>query len=218
MTPNFELAATTAMRALIANNITTAPVMPLPILKKVPGVLVLSFEEMSRDTGIERQEILKRFGENQDAATFYRNSGKIRYIVAYNQSLSTYLAQRAIARELGHIVLGHDGETRTTENRMAEAYCFAHHLLCPRPVIKAFQDAGIPLTYEVLGSVTGCYERCLSGIRTEPGVHVDPELNRKVKEQFSDYLRNMIDFQQILSRSDQSAPADFGHYMDNYEE
>ena len=218
MTPNYELAATIAMRALIANNITTAPVMPLPILKKIPGVLVLTFDEMSRDTGIKRQEILSRFGENQDAATFYRDSGKIRYIVAYNQNLSIYLAQRAIARELGHIVLGHDGETRTTENRMAEAYCFAHHLLCPRPVIKAIQDAGIPITYEVLGSVTGCYERCVSGIRTEPGVRVDPELNRKVREQFSDYLRNMIDFQQILAKSDQSTLADFGHYMDNYEE
>lgn len=218
MTPNYELAATAAMRALIANNITTAPVMPLPILKRIPGVLVLTFEEMSRDTGIERQKILKRFGDNQDAATFYRDTGKIRYIVVYNQSLSIYLAQRAIARELGHIVLGHDGETRTTENRMAEAYCFAHHLLCPRPVIKAIQDAGITVTYEVLGSVTGCYERCVAGIRTEPGVHVDPELNRKVREQFSDYLKNMIDFQPVLARSDQSAPADFGHYMDNYEE
>lgn len=218
MTPNYELAATTAMRALIANEISTAPVMPLPILKKVPGVLVLTFDEMSRDTGIERREILKRFGDNQDAATFYRDSGKIRYIVAYNQSLSIYLAQRAVARELGHIVLGHDGETRTAENRMAEAYCFAHHLLCPRPLIKAIQDAGITVTYEVLGSVTGCYERCLSGIREEPGVFVAPELNRKVKEQFSYYLNNMIDFQRILAESDKSTPVDFGNYMDNYEE
>lgn len=218
MTPNYELAATTAMRALIAHKITAAPVEPMPILKKTPGVLVLSFEEMSRDTGIERNEILSRFGDNQDAATFYRDTGKIRYIVVYNQSLSIYLAQRAIARELGHIVLGHDGETRTTENRMAEAYCFAHHLLCPRPLIKAIQDAGIPVTYEVLGSVTGCYERCLSGIRTEPGVRVDPELNKKVKAQFTDYLNNMVDFQRILAKSDESTIADFGNYMDNYEE
>ena len=217
-TPDYEAAARKAMETLIKNKITTAPVTPLPIFKHADGVLVLSFAEMSGMAAIDRSSLIDLFGDNQDAATIHMPEGPLRYVVAYNQRLPMYMLQRALARELGHILLGHDGTTRTTEARMAEAYCFAHHLLCPRPLIHAIQEANIPLTVEVLGSATGCYERCLAGIRKEPGVHVPAELNRAVKELFSDWLQNFLAFQPILSRDDQSDLANFGHYMDNYEE
>lgn len=217
MNADYDRSATMAMQTLIDNNINTAPIIPLPIFKRTPGVLVVSFAEVSDITEIDRSKLVPMFGESQDAATFHLPSGKLKYIVIYNQRLPFYMLQRALARELGHIVLGHDG-TRPEEVRTAEAYCFAHHLLCPRPLIHAVQEAGIKLTVEVVGSITGCYERCISAMRREPAAHVPPELNRQVKQQFSDYLKNYIAFQPYLSFDDETALADFGNYMDNYEE
>ena len=217
MTPDYARAAALAMQTLIDNKISRTPVSPLPILKRVPGVLVLSFAEVSGIAEIDRDQIVDMSGEYKGAVTFYVNRGKARYIVAYNQQLPYAAVQRALARELGHIVLGHDG-TRPADVRDAEALCFAHHLLCPRPLIHAVAAAGIPLTVEVVGTVTGCYDRCLADMRLEPAVRVPADLNRAVRDQFREYLRNYLDFQRILSRSDDSAPADFGHYMDGYEE
>ena len=95
---------------------------------------------------------------------------------------------------------------------------FARHLLFPRPLIHAVQEAGFPLTIDVVGSLTGCYVRCLEGLQKTPGIHVSPELNRAVKEQFADCIRNFIDFQSVISAGDSSALADFGHFLDDYEE
>ena len=45
MTPDYQKAAIKATETLIQYQIGTAPIDPLPILKKTPGVIVLSFEE-----------------------------------------------------------------------------------------------------------------------------------------------------------------------------
>ena len=76
----------------------------------------------------------------------------------------------------------------------------------------------MPVTVEVLGTVTGCYERCLADMRQEPGVRVDPALNRAVRDQFGEYLHNYLDFQRFVARKDVSALADFEEYMNGYEE
>lgn len=219
MKPDYERAAVAAAEMLIRHNISTAPVLPLPVFKRTPGVLALSFTEMSARLGIDRDNILTAFEtESHDAVTStHFNDGKLRYLVTYNQRLPLYLLQRALARELGHIVLGHDG-SRPEDVRMAEAYCFAHHFLCPRPLIRAVQDSGIPFTVEVLGAMTGCYERCLQGMRKTPAVHVPADLNRQVKDQFADYISNFLDYESYLSKSDESMLVNLGTYMDGYEE
>ena len=131
MTPDYETAALRAAETLVTYGITSAPVSPLPILKKLPGVLVVTFQTISDDVALSRNCVMEKFGEHsQDAFTSVNMiGGKRCYIVAYNQMLPTFLVHRALARELGHIVLGHDG-SRPEEVRMAEAYCFAHHFLC----------------------------------------------------------------------------------------
>ena len=217
MLPNYERSALLAMQTLIDNNINTTPIIPLPIFKRRKDALVLSFTELSNLIDIDRTSLVAMFGANQDASTFYVNTEKVKYIVAYNQRLPFYMLQSGLSRELGHIILGHDG-SRTEEVRSAEAYCFAHHLLCPRPLIRALQDANIPLTVEVVGSMTGCYERHLSKLRKEPSVYVPPELNRKVREQFSDHIENFINFERFFGTGDDSTLADLGEYMDKYEE
>lgn len=219
MKPNYDLAATKAMEILVDNKICSAPIAPLPIIKKQNGVLVLSFSEMSDRIGIDRSNLVSMFGlHNQDAVTTANiNNGKIRYAVAYNQKLPLAIVQRALARELGHIVLGHDG-SRPEEVRNAEAICFANHLLAPRPLIKMVQDSGLPITVELFGNMTGCYEHCLGCIMNLPGTNVPEELNRQIRDQFADYANNFLNFQKILSIKDKSRLVDFGTYMDNYKE
>jgi hypothetical protein len=219
MTPDYDRAATAAAEILIKYGVCTAPVDPIPIFKKAPGFNVVTFTEMSRMVGVDRQDILSSLdASNRDAvSSVYLKNGKNHYLVAYNMRLPQYLVQRALAREMGHIVLGHDG-TRPQEVRNAEALCFAHHLICPRALIHAIQESGTKITTEVLGNTTGCYERCLIGMRRDPATHVPAELNRKIRDQFADYLSDFLDFQSFLSQDDDSMIANFGTYMDGYEE
>lgn len=219
MTPDIDHAATAAAATLITYDITTAPVDPMPILKQMPGVLLVSFTEMSDITGIKRDNLVTMYGtENQDAVTLVRqdNAGLL-YFLAYNQRLPFYMLQRALARELGHIVLKHDG-SRPKEVRETEAVYFARHFLCPRPLIRSLQDAGKRITSELVGNVTGCYERCLQGIRKTSGTNVPPQLNRQVREQFEGYVRNFLNYESIVQYEDESPLVNFGTYMDGYEE
>lgn len=219
MTPDIDSAAIKATETLIKYHVTTAPVIPLPILKSMPNVLVLSFAEMANRIGIDRQNVISSFSaDNRDVVTSVQTTnGKLRYFVAYNQRLPFYMLQRALARELGHIVLKHDG-SRPVEVRQEEALYFARHFLCPRPLIKALQDNISPLTIETVGNITGCYERCILGISHTPGAHVPAELNRLVRDNFSAYISNFIDCESILTANDITQVADFGTFMDYYEE
>ena len=219
MTPDYERAAVKAYEVLIKYQIGTAPVDPLPLLKKLPGVLVLSFSEMAEQTNMDRREILDTLGcKNQDAVTtVFVDGSDLKYVVTYNRMLSSRIIDRALARELGHIVLGHDG-TKPEDIRNEEAKCFAHHLLCPRPLIHALQSAGIRLTTETVGNITGFYDYCLSCIRSQPSVHVPADLNRQVRDLFMPYILNLIEYLRYASRKDGSALADLGDYMKGYEE
>ena len=219
MKPNFEKAAISATETLIRHRVSFAPVAPLPILKSMPNVIVLSYAEMAESMGIDRSSAISIFGnENHDAVTNLKLVGnKLRYIVSYNQLLPIYLVQRALARELAHIVLAHDG-TRPQDVRYQEAICFAQHFLCPRALLRGLEEAGVQLTVEVVGNITGCYERCLAGMKHTPGVRVPAALNRQVKDQFAAYIANFADVQNLLKSDDDSMIANFGTFMDGYEE
>ena len=137
MEPNYDRAAIAAMKILVRHNITETPIVTMPILKNYPGVRVMSFTHMADMAGMERSDLVPLFGTNQDAVTFHLGMSieDVEYVVVYNMRLPHEIICRGLARELGHIVLGHDGVTRPKEVRLAEAMCFAHHLLSPRPII-----------------------------------------------------------------------------------
>ena len=219
MTPDYEKAATKAVEILIKHNINSSPISPLPMLKTMPNVLVMSFGEIGTLLRMDRKDLVPMFGQhNQDAVTFVDLvDGKPHYMVAYNQQLPFALVQRSLAREMSHIALGHDGSL-PEDVRNEESRCFAHHLLTPRALIHTVQATGIRFTVEVLGNLTGCYERCLHSMRQLPPVHIDPELNRTLRALFMPYVRNFFECQRILSLDDGSALADFGKYMEGYEE
>ena len=131
--PDVTTAAIKATETLIKFHISAAPVDPLPMLKALPGVLVLPFTEIAEKLGADRKQILSTFDEAKDALTFVENiRGRLKYFVVYNQRLPNYIQQRALARELGHILLGHDG-SRPEDVRTEEAMYFARHLICPPP-------------------------------------------------------------------------------------
>lgn len=100
---------------------------PMSILKQLPGVLVVSYAETSRTVGIERSSLLTMFGEHHQAA-FTTAHVDNAYLVVYNQQLPEDTIRKALAVELGHIVLGHNG-TRPEDVRNAEAECFAINLI-----------------------------------------------------------------------------------------
>ena len=130
MKPDYDRAATAAAETLIKYHINSAPVSAKRVFKESKIAYLMTFTEMSERMGIDRHSLLSSFNtENRDAITsvFVKN-GKTKYIVAYNTRLSESIVQRALARELGHIVLGHDG-TRPEEVRNAEASCFAQPLM-----------------------------------------------------------------------------------------
>ena len=219
MKPDYDRAARTAAETLIKYNVIAAPVDPMPILKQLDGVLLFSYAEVSECIGIGRENIVKLFGkENQDAVTSVQKvNGELRYIVAYNKKLPFYLLQRALARELGHIILGHDGSL-PEDVRNEEAVCFARHFLCPRALVRSMFDSDALLTVTVLGNLTGCDETCLAGMRATPGTDVPAELNDKIREQFSEYVQNFVDYHEILQDADKTKIADFGSFMEGYAE
>lgn len=219
MKPDYIRAATMAMEILDKYEIGTAPIDPLHILKNTEGVLVFTFEEVSQRTNTNRREILNMYGcENQDAVTTaFIDEGNLHYIVTYNKLLPSAVIDRALARELGHVILHHNG-AKPEEIRNEEARCFAHHLLCPRPLVYSIKATGLRLTVEAVENITGLNSHCLSCIRKQPGVELPVELNRKVRDRFMPYILNLFDYQRYASRKDNTPLADFGSYMEGYRE
>ena len=219
-TPNFETAAAKAMRIIIDNQISETPVNPMPIILAHPGVRVLPFTRMADEAGIERSDLVPLFGSNQDAATFHLDMDipDVKYVVVFNLRLPSEIVWRGIARELGHIVLGHDGTMRTPEVRYAEAMCFAHNLLTPRPIIHMIQEYGTPMTLSVLTQTMGCTEECVEDMQKIPGVHTPKELNRKVRGLFERGISEYLRFHAASPMVDHSPVIDLGTYMDGYEE
>ena len=219
MKPDYDRAAALAMKTLLKNKVTQTPVDSLSILLNYPGVRVMSFTRFAMQAGIEREDLIPLFGENQDAATFHldMNIEDVKYVVVYNQRLPFDIICRGVARELGHIALGHDGQTRSTEVRRAEAMCFAHHLISPRPVLHMLQQA-FPLTMNVLTATTGCSDDCVEDLRMIPGARVPAELNRKVKALFERGINEYISFYRASKKPDKSGIINFGSYMDGYVE
>lgn len=128
MIPDYQRAKQEAIR--IYNKYGTND--PLAIIKKQPCVLIMSFMEMATAIGVNRESLVTICGEdNHDAITTVQTcpKGNTRYLITYNQQLADHQIKKALARELGHIVLGHDG-SRSEEVRNDEALCFAYHFIC----------------------------------------------------------------------------------------
>lgn len=217
--PDLEKAAFKAIQILDRYKVSSAPIIPMMILKSMPNVFIVTFTEFAAASGVDNNSLVAMYdSESQDVVTFVKEiDGRRRYIIAYNQRMPYYMIHRAMARELGHILLGHD-RTQANDAQTTEALYFMRHLLCPRPLVKALQDRGVNLTVETIGNVTGLYGRSIAGMRETPGAHIEAKKNRKIREQFSGYVDSVVDYYSLMASKTDVTPADFGTYMDNYEE
>lgn len=89
---------------------------PASVLRQLHNVLLIAFDTADMPF-------------DHDAFTCVEEN---KYIVLYNASLSPVRQRVALARELGHVMLRHDG-TGPEEIWMEQATCFAYHFLCPPP-------------------------------------------------------------------------------------
>lgn len=220
-TPDLDAAAIKAMEILRDHRITETPVNPMDFLTEYTNVRIMPFTRMAQIAGIRRKDLVPMFGSNQDAALFHMTMPgmeAVEYVIVYNMRLPIEIIYRGIARELGHIALGHDGKTRHPDARMAEAMTFAHHLMCPRPILRVIQESGMPITMDVLTETMGCSDVCVSDMQSIPGVHVPKELNREVRELFAPRILEYISFHIASPMQDKSPILDLGTYMDFYEE
>ena len=118
--PDYDAAARKAEETYTRYSVGPFPADPLQILRRLPRVLLISC-----DAPVD-----------QDAFTcVQRRNGHLCYIIYYNPDLPHYALRSALARQLAHVILQHDGtvpESVWTE----EANCFAYHFLCYRPPVR----------------------------------------------------------------------------------
>ena len=216
MKPDYDRAAIRAAETLIKYGIKTAPISPLPILEQMQDVIVMSFADISDSSGITHRDVVNLFGKSKDAVScIHTESGSAKYVVAYNSILPFTMIQRALAREMGHIILQH--EESSPENT-EEALTFARHLLCPRPLIHTIRATGLRLTEDMLSNLTGTFCQAIREIRRTPGTTVPAKLNRFISRQFNPFILSFFEYYRSVLPPDGSATADLGTYMDGYEE
>ena len=217
MNPDYTRAATKAAETLIKYGVRMTPVAPLPILEQLGNVLLISFSDISDTSSISQQElILNHFNMNRDAITSCSTeNGKLSYVVAYNSLLPFSAVQHALARELAHVILGHQVSTPETA---AEASCFVHHLLCPRPLVHTFQAMGLRITSDLLANLTGACNQDLTAMRRIPATVIPAGLNQFIRNNFMPFAMNFFEYYKTIRLKDGSAVADLGTFMNGYEE
>lgn len=219
--PDYDKAAIKAAETLIRFGIDSAPINPISMIQQMPNeVQLYSFTDFADKNGIPRQDLMKTVSFSSDAfSSSIMVDGKLKHIIACNMKLGTnnHSLHCALAREFGHVVLGHDGSL-PYDVRMEEVRCFHHHLLAPRALIHMIQSSGIRLTTATMNFLTGCNDQCLASMRTIPKTHVPAELNRAVRDQMKEYFYNHFELQRVRSSNDGTALADFGTYMEGYAE
>ena len=112
MIPNLDYAAEKAIDTLELGR------EPLTVLRKMHNVLLvpLSFTQHG--------------SVNQAFTLVNKSDNGLQYIVLYNLSTPPYQLRVALAKQLAHVVLEHDGNA-PEDVWTAEADCFAYHFLCP---------------------------------------------------------------------------------------
>ena len=132
MKPNIRKAAAKAIKTLVDNGMDSANPDPMLVLKKLHNVLLMPSPDQAEVEHLREFILVEK---DQDAFTLVDNeNGNLRYIVVYKPDAPSFSLRLALAKELGHVILQHDGN-EPEEVWMEEASCFAHHFLCPLGLI-----------------------------------------------------------------------------------
>lgn len=145
-------AAAMACRVLLARRVDVLPVEPLALLRACRDTRVYTLDAAADETELPRER-LERLFRDSDAVTFRApEEGNVHYIVVYRLDGHPARLRFTLAHELGHRLLGHTGADPAEER---ETDCFASHLLCPEPVLRAVKELGGADAAERLA--TACY-------------------------------------------------------------
>lgn len=213
-------AATQAMRALIKFKIARTPIYPHQIIQSSDLVMMVSFEEADELDNILQNTRLTAYGKPNRVvmSTTYTEGGRTEYLFGVNRSVPLGNVRLALAVELGHAFMGHPDALVDTYKYEKEAECFALHLEFPRPLIRLLQERGYKMTKRRFERIFGDCDWCVETIRNAVPVHVSPELNRLVKEQFVPYV-DRLERTGIFSMPVWSTEElDLSRYMAGYED
>ncbi len=124
----------TALSILQNYQIQELPFNPMAVARQM-NVRVITYESFSKRFGLSQASIVQRY--HKDGFTVTKAN---RYIVAYNQEITSVERQRwTITHELCHILLGHFTEEGQAESlsikNEREADCLTAQLLAPLPVL-----------------------------------------------------------------------------------
>lgn len=126
------------------------PIEILNFLSRFSNIYLVPYSELIKEENMNEDEIIKKLTHSRDGATHVEiyKSKKVFYIF-YNDSfdISEQRIRFTLAHELGHIVLDHfkDDKTSLTRRQLsskkydefeAEANMFAAELLLPKPLLK----------------------------------------------------------------------------------
>lgn len=137
MIPKLENAASKAVEVLDLGR------DPLTVLRKLSNVFLLPID-FTQDGQA-----------NQDAFTLVnKTESGLQYIVIYNLSTPPFRLRTALAKQLGHVVLEHDGNA-PEEVWTEEANCFAYHFICQTGKAKRinFRPLRFCLSWEMKGMI-----------------------------------------------------------------
>lgn len=210
-------AATQAARALVKFGISRAPVYPHKVLQQSQSATMVSFadaDELERIIRYTRLETFRQANDMVMSAVHETQNGLYHYIFAVNREAPIGKVRLALSVELGHIYMGHQMHRKDMQN---DALCFAMHFAFPRALIRLLEERGFKFTKESFQRIFGDCEWSLDMMMAADAVHVSPELNRMVKEQFVPHV-DMLEDTGILGMPAEGPRIELAGYMAGYED
>ena len=179
-TPDYELATNTAYRLLVESGRVEPRADVLRIAACCQETAVFSYQEMAERFALSSGRFSAMLSSEYGLTI---RKGK-QALILYNQEKDSRTVRFTIAHELGHVVLHHMEDTRTTDR---EANCFARNLLCPLPVARGLHltsPEDYASTFGVsLPMASASWENRYSDARC-----LDHALGRQVEELFALFL------------------------------
>ena len=135
MNPDYKTATAKAAEALTRYCIDRDRPDPLSVLRQLSNVLLMPFRQSFLYIDSTYQYTFS-IGDRESMTLVNNVGGNLQYIVIYDENTDPVKLQLDLAKELGHVILQHDGSS--PENVwLEEATCFAYHFISPAPSINA---------------------------------------------------------------------------------
>lgn len=129
--PNYKKATNAAYKLIAERDQFSLAANVFAIAEQLENCRVFTFGQTSFLYGISSEDL---FAVSEYGFSIKKDGNRIIY---YNEKMPLACIRFTLAHEIGHAVLGHQDEDDPLAEK--EANCFARNLLCPVPVISAFE-------------------------------------------------------------------------------